>query len=211
MPAPILYLLPSVLSPFHLGWGRFLNFSLGPQTSEPLRALLTPSRRAPFCTWLHKIGMPCCPWQGARCCFASGCFPSRGPLAQGSAEPGSLVLCEELSPLLWFFRAANEVQPSPEWERYHVGPAHPAVSPQGHGAGPVCLPATHSCVTAIHSISSYDSCSIMGFHFSQVVDAAVCPHLVLPGVALRPWSQPWQGQGEQVLPSPLHRVHRLRE
>lgn len=37
--------------------------------------------------------------------------------------------------LFWFFRAANEVQPSHEWERYHLRPAHPAVSAKGSGAG----------------------------------------------------------------------------
>lgn len=35
----------------------------------------------------------------------------------------------------WFFRAAHEVQPSHEWERHHLRPAHPAVSPTGSGAG----------------------------------------------------------------------------
>lgn len=36
---------------------------------------------------------------------------------------------------LFFFRAANEVQPSHEWERYHLRPAHSAVSSKGSGAG----------------------------------------------------------------------------
>lgn len=37
--------------------------------------------------------------------------------------------------LSWFFRATNEVQPPHEWERYHLRPAHPAVSSKGRGAG----------------------------------------------------------------------------
>lgn len=36
--------------------------------------------------------------------------------------------------LFWFFRATNEVQPPHEWERYHLRPAHPAVSSKGRGA-----------------------------------------------------------------------------
>lgn len=69
--------------------------------------------------------------------------------------------------LFWFFRATNEVQPPHEWERYHLRPAHPAVSSKGRGAGDhvglCCLLTRHDHLSVqrgempasqLHSISS---------------------------------------------------------
>lgn len=69
--------------------------------------------------------------------------------------------------LFWFFRATNEVQPPHERERYHLRPAHPAVSSGGRGAGDheglFCLLTGHDHLSVqrggmpasqLHSISS---------------------------------------------------------
>lgn len=69
------------------------------------------------------------PLPGARAA-SSGGFD---PLVM-EVEPLSFCLIAE-SFLFWFFRATHEVQPSHEWERYHLRPAHPAVSSKGSSAG----------------------------------------------------------------------------
>lgn len=64
-------------------------------------------------------------------------LPAAGaPVREGDPCPfvRSRSLITEPFPF-WFLRATHEVQPSHEWERHHLRPAHPAVSPTGSGAG----------------------------------------------------------------------------
>lgn len=58
-------------------------------------------------------------------------------MLKGVAAPVLLYEIHGLmaEPFRWFFRATNEVQPSHEWERHHLRPAHPAVSCKDPGAG----------------------------------------------------------------------------